>query len=194
MAADRERASERRLAKRWRSERVSLIFSAFIRTNERETATSVRTVVLANAAAGRDERHRLATSAERRRNLGKDDRTMFDIVAMRQGKAAGWGAKVVGNEREGRAKGGAASGSRLDWRGGWGGWGHGERGTSGRAADGAAGWSASGSFSCLSAAAAAAVRKSAGLARGVGWVGARADAGLLAASRRGRWSVCVAGL
>ncbi|EJK52791.1 hypothetical protein THAOC_27901 [Thalassiosira oceanica] len=38
---------------------------------------------------------------------------------------------------------------------------------------------------CLSAAAAAAVRKSAGLARGVGWVGARADTGLLAASRRG---------
>mmetsp|Transcript_2499 Transcript_2499/g.5544 ORF Transcript_2499/g.5544 Transcript_2499/m.5544 type:complete len:115 (+) Transcript_2499:381-725(+) len=105
--ADRERAKTgEALAKRWRSERVSLIFSAFIRTNERETATSVRTVVLANAAAGRDERHRLATSAERRRNLGKDDRTMFDIVAMRQGKAAGVGAKVVGNEREGRAKGG----------------------------------------------------------------------------------------
>ncbi|EJK57565.1 hypothetical protein THAOC_22379, partial [Thalassiosira oceanica] len=81
-----------KLAKRWRSEaRVSLIFSAFIRTNERETATSIRTVVLANAAAGRDERHRLVTSAERRRNVGKDDRTMFDIVAMRQGKQGGEG-------------------------------------------------------------------------------------------------------
>ncbi|EJK64582.1 hypothetical protein THAOC_14671 [Thalassiosira oceanica] len=97
MAADRERAKTgEALAKRWRSERVSLIFSAFIRTNERETATSVRTVVLANAAAaGRDERHRLATSAERRRKLGKDDRTMFDIVAMRQGKADGLSRQVT---------------------------------------------------------------------------------------------------
>ncbi|EJK55766.1 hypothetical protein THAOC_24465, partial [Thalassiosira oceanica] len=49
--------------------------------------------------------------------------------------------------------------------------GTGEHGTSGRAADGAAGLSASGSFSCLSAAAAA-VRRSWRLARrGVGWVG-----------------------
>ncbi|EJK55668.1 hypothetical protein THAOC_24574, partial [Thalassiosira oceanica] len=30
----------------------------------------------------------------------------------------GWGAKVVGNECEGRAKGADASGSRLDWQGG----------------------------------------------------------------------------
>ncbi|EJK75724.1 hypothetical protein THAOC_02540 [Thalassiosira oceanica] len=45
-------------------------------------------------------------------NVGKDDRTMFDIVAMRV-KVAGLGAKVVGNEREGRVKGGVASGSRL---------------------------------------------------------------------------------
>ncbi|EJK76230.1 hypothetical protein THAOC_02022 [Thalassiosira oceanica] len=39
---------------------------------------------------------------------------MFDFVAMRQGKAAGVGAKVVGNERKGRAKGGAASGE-VGW-------------------------------------------------------------------------------
>ncbi|EJK58864.1 hypothetical protein THAOC_20977, partial [Thalassiosira oceanica] len=87
--ADRERAKtwagDEALAKR----RVSLIFSAF-NTDERARNGDVgkSSIVLANAAAGRDERHRLTTSAERRRNLGKDDRTMFDIVAMRQGKAA----------------------------------------------------------------------------------------------------------
>ncbi|EJK57680.1 hypothetical protein THAOC_22247, partial [Thalassiosira oceanica] len=84
-------ASERRLAKR-----KGVTDFLGVHTDERaRTATSVRTVVLANAAAGRDERHRLATSAERRRNLGKDDRTMFDIVAMRQGKARrGWGRRL----------------------------------------------------------------------------------------------------
>ncbi|EJK53756.1 hypothetical protein THAOC_26736, partial [Thalassiosira oceanica] len=46
---------------------------------------------------------------------------MFDIVAMRQGKAAGGGgAKVVGNEREGRAKG--APPAEVGWTGEGGGW------------------------------------------------------------------------
>ncbi|EJK54016.1 hypothetical protein THAOC_26435 [Thalassiosira oceanica] len=82
--------------------------------NERARNGDVASV---RTAVGRDERRHLATSAEqRRKKCRKDDRlTMFDIGAMPRGKAAGlWGAKVVDNEGEGRAKGGdAASGSRL---------------------------------------------------------------------------------
>ncbi|EJK46609.1 hypothetical protein THAOC_34715, partial [Thalassiosira oceanica] len=93
-------------------------------------------------------------------------------------KAAGVGGKD-------RAKGGADSESRLDWRGGWVGGGTGERGTSGRAADGAAG---------LRLVRSVVSRRRRWRRRcggrgdwreGVGWVGARVDAGLLAAQPTG---------
>ncbi|EJK76309.1 hypothetical protein THAOC_01935, partial [Thalassiosira oceanica] len=100
---------------------------------------------------------------------------MFDIVAMRQGKQGGGvGAKVVGNEREGRAKG--APPAEVGWTGeGVGGGGTGERGTSGSAADGAAGLR-------LVRSVVSRRRRWRGEVvatgeRGVGWVGARVDAG-----------------
>ncbi|EJK65966.1 hypothetical protein THAOC_13133, partial [Thalassiosira oceanica] len=62
---------------------------------------------------------------------------MFDIVAMRQGKTAGVGAKVVGNEHEGRAKGAPPAEVGRTGEGGGVGGGTGGRGTSGSAADGA---------------------------------------------------------
>ncbi|EJK54724.1 hypothetical protein THAOC_25624 [Thalassiosira oceanica] len=50
--------------------------------------------------------------------IGTNERETVTDAAGGKSRWRGWGAKVVGNEHKGRAKGGAASGSRLDWRGG----------------------------------------------------------------------------
>ncbi|EJK46799.1 hypothetical protein THAOC_34517 [Thalassiosira oceanica] len=150
-----------KLAKRWRSEEGVTNFLG-VHTDKRARNGDLGKNSSSSERGG---------GAGRKTSLGNERGTTSEMARRR-----GWGAKVVGNEREGRAKGDAASGSRLDWRGGWG---TGGSGTSGRAADGAAG------LRLVRSVVSRRVRGGGGAEvvttgeRGVGWVGARVDAGLV---------------